>query len=164
MEKFNTIYVDPPLALGALNLEGFRSLPIHDLSARDAMLFLWFPSPELPEYVHLLAGWGFTYVQLWSWLRGATNNKYPYEHLAEHMLIGIKGMVRTDYLFRRNLFDCGRSEGSFHPQGFKDFALRAATRAFSPPTLLDLFGSFWRERDMDYWRGDWHWWDGSLKY
>jgi MT-A70 len=164
MRDYNTIYVDPPLALGAINLAGLRDLPVRDFCVEDALLFLWSPAMELPEYLRLMEAWDFAYVQLWSWLRGAVNNKYPYEHLVEHLLVGVRGTVRIDFLLRRNLFDCGPSEGAFHPQSFKGFALAAATRAFSPPRPLDMFGFFWHRRDSDYWGDGWTWWEGSLKY
>jgi len=164
METYNTIYVDPPLGFGNIRLEELHELPVSYFSAEDAMLFLWFRSEELPESLDVLENWGYRYVQVWSWMRGTVKTDYPYEHLVEHLLVGIRGTVRTDYVSRRNLFDCGRSEGPFHPQYFKEFALAAATRAFSPPRLLDMFGAFWQRRDQDYREDNWHWWRGSLKY
>jgi N6-adenosine-specific RNA methylase IME4 len=37
-------------------------LPVHQLAAKDSVLFLWAVSPQLPEAIQVMNSWGFKYV------------------------------------------------------------------------------------------------------
>lgn len=44
-----------------MRLEDIAALPVSDLAAEDAVLFLWSCWPMLPEAMSLIEAWGFTY-------------------------------------------------------------------------------------------------------
>ena len=44
-----------------MTFEEIASLPVHDLAAPDAWLFLWVPGPHLPFGLQLIERWGFRY-------------------------------------------------------------------------------------------------------
>jgi N6-adenosine-specific RNA methylase IME4 len=43
------------------SLEEICALPVADLAAEDAVLFLWVVQPMLPEALRVIDAWGFTY-------------------------------------------------------------------------------------------------------
>ena len=44
-----------------MDAAALRALPVAQMAAPDAALFLWVVQPQLPEAMALLAAWGFTY-------------------------------------------------------------------------------------------------------
>ena len=74
MQKYNIIYADPPWHYNNTGLRGaakkkyeqltddaLKSLPISDLAAKDAALFLWVTHPKLPVGIEVLHSWGFSF-------------------------------------------------------------------------------------------------------
>jgi N6-adenosine-specific RNA methylase IME4 len=79
-KRFPVIYADPPWAFkvwgnagkghagglaenhyGTLSVAEIAALPIGQLAAKDAVLFLWCVWPELPGALDVLKAWGFEY-------------------------------------------------------------------------------------------------------
>ncbi len=74
---YRVIYVDPPWQFKAWSHRGegrgavqhypcmgqdeIKSLPVPELCAEDAVLFLWVVQPMLPEALQLIDAWGFEY-------------------------------------------------------------------------------------------------------
>lgn len=73
---FDVIYADPPWSYrdsanagrrGAvhkyptLTIDEIRSLPVADIAADDAVLFLWVTFPLLPDCLSVIPAWGFSY-------------------------------------------------------------------------------------------------------
>lgn len=74
---FSVLYADPPWAYhtrshrgqgkgaaqhyATMPAEDIRALPVRDIAADDAVLFLWVVQPQLPEALALIEAWGFTY-------------------------------------------------------------------------------------------------------
>lgn len=74
---FSIIYADPPWAYQTWSHRGqgkgaaqhydtmaaddIRALPVREIAAEDAALFLWVVQPQLPEALALIEAWGFTY-------------------------------------------------------------------------------------------------------
>jgi N6-adenosine-specific RNA methylase IME4 len=162
MEKYNTIYIDPPWHLEEFKVKMLTRVPVEALSMDNAMLMLWCSQEGLPECLAQMEAWDFDYVQLWTWLRKDEKEDFWFQFHGESLLIGVKGLVRIDYLLRHNVFEYSGNEARYHPQEFKDLASEAAIRAFSPPIMLDVFGAYWHRHDPEYWRDDWHWWEGGM--
>ena len=75
-KKFSTILADPPWQFqnrtgkvapehhrlsryGTMNLEEIMALPVEQLAADTAHLYLWVPNALLPEGIKVLEAWGF---------------------------------------------------------------------------------------------------------
>jgi N6-adenosine-specific RNA methylase IME4 len=77
-QRYRTILADPPWRFqnktgkvapehrrlsryGTLSLPEIMTLPIADVVADVAHLYLWVPNALLPEWLQVLKSWGFTY-------------------------------------------------------------------------------------------------------
>lgn len=86
-ERFNLILADPPWSFndnltmsdvkrGAksqykslLSKDEIVSLPVKEISANDAILFLWVPSALLLDGIEVLTAWGFDLKQTFVWVK-----------------------------------------------------------------------------------------------
>lgn len=76
--RYNIIYADPPWKYKAWNGKGkgkktaenhydcmelkeIKELPIKNISAQDAICFMWVTFPCIYEGIEVLKSWGFTY-------------------------------------------------------------------------------------------------------
>lgn len=74
--KYSIIYADPPwdyedkqacdskrgaITYATMSLEDICRMPVRDLAADDALLFLWATMPKLPEALKVIDSWGFRY-------------------------------------------------------------------------------------------------------
>lgn len=92
MKLYEIIYADPPWAYRAWNQKGagrtaeshyptmsiqdICNLPIGEIAAPDAVLFLWATPPQLPEAFRVIRAWGFTYKTVaFTWVK--LNRKAP---------------------------------------------------------------------------------------
>ena len=87
--NYNIIYADPPWQYNrnkgrgvaenhyrTINLEKICALPVADIAAQDSVLFLWATFPMLPEALHVISAWGFTFKTVaFVWLK--LNKKSP---------------------------------------------------------------------------------------
>ena len=77
-KRFSTILADPPWRFqnktgkvapehrrlsryGTLSLEEIKALPVAELTAPIAHLYLWVPNALLAEGLNVMVAWGFTY-------------------------------------------------------------------------------------------------------
>jgi N6-adenosine-specific RNA methylase IME4 len=44
-----------------MTLDDIKAMPVADVTARDAHLFLWATAPNLPQALEVMAAWGFKY-------------------------------------------------------------------------------------------------------
>lgn len=163
MVRYNVIYVDPPLGSGKADRELLGRLPIGTMAQDQALLFLWFPPAELEGFLSVLNTWGFSYLRLLTWRDKSQEVVRADCSRCEHLLVGIRGLVRVDCLQRENLFDCWLPKWKRHPPFFRDLAVQAANRAFAEPELMDVFGEYWQALDADYQPEEWEFWEGIRK-
>ena len=92
--KFSVIYADPPWSYNdkmrghgqgaethyeTQSLAWITALPVQDLAAKDAVLFLWTTSPLLPEAFEVITAWGFKYKTVaFVWAKQTVNGKWAY--------------------------------------------------------------------------------------
>lgn len=92
--KFSVIYADPPWSYNdkmrghgqgaemhypTQSLEWIKSLPVQEITAKDAVLFLWATSPLLPEAFELITAWEFKYKTVaFVWSKTTTTGKWAY--------------------------------------------------------------------------------------
>jgi N6-adenosine-specific RNA methylase IME4 len=114
-QKFGTILADPAWRFinrtgkmapehrrlsryGTMTVEEIEALPVAQLSAPTAHLYLWVPNALLPEGLRVMAAWGFTYKTniVWEKVRkdGGPDGRgvgFYFRNVTELILFGVRG-------------------------------------------------------------------------
>jgi N6-adenosine-specific RNA methylase IME4 len=118
-QGFGTILADPPWRFsnrtgkmapehhrlsryGTMTLEDIKSMPIVELAAENAHLYLWVPNALLQDGLDVMAAWGFTYKTNLIWYKirkdGGPDGRgvgFYFRNVTEMILFGIRGKMRT---------------------------------------------------------------------
>jgi N6-adenosine-specific RNA methylase IME4 len=159
--RFATFLVDPPWQFTnktgkvapehkrlaryrTMTLPEIMALPVEQLAAPTAHLYLWCPNALLPDGLAVMKAWGFTYktVLVWHKVRkdGGSDGRgvgFYFRNVAELVLFGVRGKnARTLAPGRRqvNLLATRKREHSRKPD-----ELYAIIEACSPGPHLELF-------------------------
>lgn len=113
--KFGTILADPPWQFqnrtgkvapehkrlnryGTMTLEEICGLPVADIAADPAHLYLWVPNALLPEGLKVMEAWGFRYISniVWHKIRkdGGSDGRgvgFYFRNVTELLLFGVRG-------------------------------------------------------------------------
>jgi len=113
--RFKTILADPPWQFtnrtgkmapehkrlaryGTMKLDQIASLPIEQISAPTAHLYLWCPNALLPDGLAIMGAWGFTYKSniIWHKIRkdGGSDGRgvgFYFRNVTEMILFGVRG-------------------------------------------------------------------------
>lgn len=113
--KFGTILADPPWQFqnrtgkvapehrrlnryGTMALEEICALPVADIAADPAHLYLWVPNALLPDGLKVMEAWGFTYKSnlVWRKIRkdGGSDGRgvgFYFRNVTELLLFGVRG-------------------------------------------------------------------------
>lgn len=114
-EKYRTILADPPWRFqnrtgkvapehkrlnryATLDLEEIKALPVKEVTAEKAHLYLWVPNALLPDGLEVMRAWGFEYKTniIWEKVRkdGEPDGRgvgFYFRNVTEILLFGIKG-------------------------------------------------------------------------
>ncbi len=160
-KRFPTILADPPWRFqnstgkvapehrrlsryGTLSFETINALPVGEIAAPTAHLYLWVPNALLPQGLAAMAAWGFTYKSnvVWHKIRkdGGSDGRgvgFYFRNVTELVLFGVRGKnARTLAPGRRqvNLIATRKREHSRKPD-----ELYSIIEACSPGPYLELF-------------------------
>lgn len=140
--KFTTVLADPPWNFenknraapdfrhmkrySTMELSKIKALPVGDLTAKTAHLYLWVPNALLPWGFEVMDAWGFQYKTLITWHKiskdGSSDGRgmgYYFRNVTEQLLFGVKGKSpRTLTAGRRrtNLVATMKQEHSRKPE------------------------------------------------
>jgi N6-adenosine-specific RNA methylase IME4 len=113
--KFGTILADPPWQFqnrtgkvapehkrlnryGTMTLEDICALPVADIAAEPAHLYLWVPNALLPQGLQVMDAWGFRYISniVWEKVRkdGEPDGRgvgFYFRNVTELLLFGVRG-------------------------------------------------------------------------
>jgi len=127
-----------------MTLEEIMTLPVEQLAAPTAHLYLWCPNALLPEGLAVMKAWGFTYKSnlVWHKVRkdGGSDGRgvgFYFRNVTELILFGVRGKdARTLASGRRqvNLLSTRKREHSRKPD--EQYEL---IEACSPAPYLELF-------------------------
>src|SRR5690606_23110872 len=116
---FKTILADPPWRFanrtgkvapehrrldryGTMNLDDIMAMPVADIAADNAHLYLWVPNALLPEGIKVMEAWGFRYVSNIVWAKrrkdGGPDGRgvgFYFRNVTELVLFGVRGSLRT---------------------------------------------------------------------
>lgn len=159
--RFSTVLADPPWQFqnktgkvapehrrlsryGTLTLEEIMSLPVAEIAAPTAHLYLWIPNALLPEGLAVMKAWGFQYKSniVWRKIRkdGGSDGRgvgFYFRNVTELVLFGVRGKnARTLAPGRRqvNYLESRKREHSRKPDEFYPIV-----EACSPGPYLEMF-------------------------
>jgi len=106
---FPVIYADPPWEYDhpisdsrrienqypTMSLDEIMSLPVKDIAADDAILFLWVTTPMLEKGLKVLNAWGFDYRTSMVWVKPSIGPGQWVRQRHEYLLIGVRGDIPT---------------------------------------------------------------------
>lgn len=159
--RFGTILADPPWQFsnrtgkvapehrrlsryGTMTLDAICALPVAEVAATTAHLYLWVPNALLPDGLRVLAAWGFAYKSnlVWHKVRrdGGSDGRgvgFYFRNVTELVLFGVRGAdARTLPPGRRqvNLLATRKREHSRKPDELYDIV-----QSCSRGPYLELF-------------------------
>lgn len=138
--------LDPPWdikqkgKLGAINhynlmtLDQFRNLPIPELAADDAHLWLWVPNGLVPEAIQLIKDWGFTYRNSFYWIKPRLGLGVYLRNASETVLFATRGKAPVLFKGQPNWLFAPLQDHSHKPEEMYEVIERV-----SPGPYLELF-------------------------
>lgn len=149
--RFATIVADPPWSYqrsgrGAAsnhysteNGDFIRDLPVSDLAADNAHLYMWVTTPKLwdsPSPAEICEAWGFTYKTMLTWVKGErVGLGWYYRVDTEHCVFATRGKAPIPPAIRAsNVLWSPRTSHSAKPPAFYDLV-----EAVSPGPRIELF-------------------------
>lgn len=166
-ERFATVLADPPWQFqnktgkvapehkrlnrySTMTLEDICALPVANLCADTAHLYLWVPNALLPEGLRVLAAWGFQYKAnlVWHKVRkdGGPDGRgvgFYFRNTTEIILFGVRGKNARTLAPGRSQVNIIRSIKREHSR--KPDEQYGIIEACSPGPYLELFGRGSRE-------------------
>jgi len=128
-ERFGVIYVDPPwdyqiqisptwkFDYRTMSNADIAAMPIKDLAADDAVLFMWSTSAHLAKAFNVINAWGFDYKSSFVWNKGNIGWGYYFRGQHELLLMATRGSPGTPPPAARvpSVLNSARSEHSQKP-------------------------------------------------
>jgi len=156
---FTTIVADPPwdyrdcLGRGAdypprgpesnyelMALADIRALPVADVAAPDAHLYLWVTNGFVCQGHDVLDAWGFEYKTMLTWRKPKLGMGHYFRNNTEHVLFGVRGTLP---LLRHDVPTCFSFPRRRHSEKPEEFF--ALVESCSPGPYLELFSRKMRE-------------------
>ena len=152
-KKYATIYADPPwlergggkIKRGAdrhyalMKTTEIMELPIKEIAADDAHLYLWVTNNFLPDGLRVMGAWGFRYVTIITWNKDRIGLGQYFRGLTEHCLFGVKGRLPYKAISGKRQqgktgFYAPKTEHSVKPE-----EMRLMIERVSYPPYIELF-------------------------
>lgn len=177
--RFKTVMADPPWRFqnrtgkmapehkrlsryGTMDLPEIMALPVSEIVADTAHLYLWVPNALLPEGLEVMKAWGFSYKSniVWHKIRkdGGPDGRgvgFYFRNVTELLLFGVRGKnART--------LDPGRTQVNFLATQKREHSRKPDEQyplieACSPGPFLEMFArgprkgwSVWGNQSDDY--------------
>lgn len=109
-QRFRTILADPPWDIGQMDgrygahkhydlmpLERITHLPVADLAADNAHLYLWVINGAIREGIDVMEAWGFTYRAPLTWIKPRYGLGQYLRQQTEHLLLGTRGRAPVKF-------------------------------------------------------------------
>ncbi len=126
-----------------MSLDAIKALPVAEVAAKNAHLYLWVPNALLPEGLDVMQAWGFRYVSNIIWAKrridGGPDGRgvgFYFRNVTEILLFGVRGSMRTLQPGRSqvNMIETRKREHSRKPDEQYDLIGRC-----SPGPYLEMF-------------------------
>jgi len=128
LDRYRTIIADPPWMAGQqgklgasskyplMTLERIKAMPVADLAAENAHLYLWcYPATR---YVaeDVMRAWGFEYKDEFVWGKDQMGLGQYFRHAHETLLIGVRGKLPVRFRGQRSFTMLPRQAHSHKPE------------------------------------------------
>jgi len=129
-----------------MKFDDIAAMPIGDIAAPDATLWLWVVNPMLAKGIELVTRWGFQYRSLLTWAKVTKDGNpaigmgYWMRGSTEHLMLATRGKVQPKSKSQPTWFKAGVGEHSAKPD--QSYAI---IEKFSDGPYLELFAR--RKRD-----------------
>lgn len=155
--KYSTIMADPPWSrnqtvnFGALKhynlmkLEDIKNMPIADLAAKNAHLYLWVPNGLLQDGLDVMKAWGFEFKTIFTWIKPKLGLGVYLRNASETVLFGIRGKLPIQFKAQPNWGFFPVQDHSHKPE--EQYAIMERC---SPGPYLELFARR-RQPGWDAW-------------
>lgn len=150
--RFSTILIDPPWDWGdegdgdqlgrarpdyaTMALEDIAALPVGQLAAGDAHLYLWITNRSLFKGAALFESWGFRYITAITWGKPTYGLGNYYRGQTEHLLFGVRGSLPLQRKDAGTLLLAPRGPGGHSSKPAEAYTL---IESASPGPHLELF-------------------------
>jgi len=163
MKKYQVLYIDPPWSYNTngapashrpcldkgdkphsvnhyyktMSLNDIKTLPIQNLTDKNAIIFMWATNPLLPEAFEVLKSWNLKYKTCFTWHK--INSKgmgYWFRGYTEHLLLAIKGNVKAFRCLEPNFKSTKVGKHSEKPVFFREL-IEDVTSDY--PAKLEMF-------------------------
>lgn len=96
-------------------------LPVGDICEKNSVLFLWTPTPLLPEALETMKAWGFKYKTMITWHKERCKGMgYWFRGHTEHILFGVRGKVKAFRSLEQNIKLLPVQKHSEKPDQFRE--------------------------------------------
>lgn len=162
--KFGTVYADPcwnyqnwthsrngaaSSQYETMKTSDICAIPVSDMAAKDAHLFLWGTWPKLPDALRVMEAWGFEYITGFPWIKYTPSSGFLYtgigfwsQGLSEFVFIGRRGKPKKGKTKPVKGLLCG-SEASFYAprakHSEKPLEIQSWIERVSPGPFVELF-------------------------
>lgn len=171
-KRYQTIYADPPWRFAnrtgkvapehkrlnrysTMELAEIKALPVSDVTADKAHLYLWVPNALLPDGLEVMKAWGFEYKTnlIWEKVRkdGMPDGRgvgFYFRNVTEILLFGIKGKNNRTLERGRSQVNLLRTEKREHSRKPDEFVELIDSCSSGP--RLEMFARGARE-GWDMW-------------
>ncbi len=126
-----------------MTTEDICTVPVSEVVAENAHLYLWVPNALLPDGLRILQAWGFRYVSNLVWAKrrkdGGPDGRgvgFYFRNVTELILFGVRGSLRTLEPARRqvNMIETRKRQHSRKPDEMYELI-----ESCSPGPYLELF-------------------------
>ena len=160
LKRYTMLAIDPPWpkhqkgARGAqkhydlMTMEEIASLPIEDLAAENAVIWLWVTNATMKEGHDILRKWGFEPKSILTWFkfRPQIGLGVYLRNCTEHVILAVKGKMPIHVKNQPSWFIAPTARHSEKPQEFFDIA----ERCYPEGERLELFARH-RHHGWDAW-------------
>ena len=106
--RFRTLVADPPWTRhqagrgsygGAIkhydlmSLERIKQMPVADLAAENACLYLWVTNSNIDEGLEVIKAWGFRYITIFHWIKPKMGVGNYFRNASESCLFAVRGKL-----------------------------------------------------------------------
>jgi N6-adenosine-specific RNA methylase IME4 len=142
-DKYDVLVIDPPWQYDSdrtpyptMSLEEICALPVGDLAAEDAVLWLWTTNAMLRHAYTCLDAWGFAEKTVLTWDKGSKGATGSWLFNAtEHAILAVRGQPTICLTTQTTVFRAPRTRHSEKPDEF----YRLVERLCPSKARIDLF-------------------------
>ena len=155
--KYTTVSADCPWKEGQLgsrgaikhydlmNLEDIKNMPVADLCAENAHLWLWVPNGLIQQGLEVMKAWGFEYKSIFTWIKPRLGLGNYLRNASESILFGTRGKLPIQFKAQPNWLFAPLQDHSHKPE--EQYAIMERC---SPGPYLELFARR-RQPGWDAW-------------